>query len=53
MFLHGDGRSNLLFQGSLITSARTFTVKEQDQGLRDYIKAKKPTKCIKLGSIAG
>ncbi|PKI89878.1 restriction endonuclease [Actinomycetales bacterium SN12] len=46
MFLHGDGRSNLMFRDSLITRDRTFTVKPTDKKLRRYIKGLKPTKCV-------
>lgn len=46
MFLHGDGRSNLLYRDSLIARSKTFDVSEEDQGLRDYIRGKKPNKCI-------
>ncbi|WP_265523003.1 HsdM family class I SAM-dependent methyltransferase [Oerskovia flava] len=46
MFLHGDGRSNLLFRDSLVTRGRTFAVAAPDLRLRDYIKSLKPTKCI-------
>ncbi|WP_157544313.1 HsdM family class I SAM-dependent methyltransferase [Jonesia quinghaiensis] len=46
MFLHGDGRSNLLFRDSLVTRDKTFTVKKSDEKLRDYVKGLQPTKCI-------
>lgn len=46
MFLHGDGRSNLLFRDSLVTRDRTFTIKSADRKLRDYIKAQRPNKCV-------
>lgn len=46
MFLHGDGRSNLLFRDSLITRGRTFTVAPADEKLRTYVKGLKPTKCV-------
>lgn len=46
MFLHGDGRSNLLYRDSLVTRSKSFAVAEQDQKFRDYIKARKPTKCV-------
>jgi hypothetical protein len=46
MFLHGDGRSNLLFRDSLITRRRNFTVSKADEKLRRYVKSHKPTKCI-------
>jgi len=41
MFLHGDGRSNLLFRSSLLD-----TNNELDKTLLNYIKQQKPTKCI-------
>lgn len=46
MFLHGDGRSNLLFRDSLITRNRTFTVNKTDEKLRKYVKSLRPTKCV-------
>jgi type I restriction enzyme M protein len=46
MFLHGDGRSNLLYRDSLITRGRSFTVATADEKLRDYVKGLKPTKCV-------
>lgn len=46
MFLHGDGRSNLLFRDSLVTRGRTFEVSKPHQKLRDYIRGKKPRKCV-------
>ncbi|MGW4089157.1 HsdM family class I SAM-dependent methyltransferase [Nocardia sp. NPDC004750] len=46
MFLHGDGRSNLLFRDSLIMRAKTFAVSKADKKLRDYVKGLQPTKCV-------
>lgn len=47
MFLHGDGRSNLLFRDSLITRNRSFeVVGDADQKLRKYVKGQKPTKSV-------
>ncbi|MBY6383638.1 N-6 DNA methylase [Rhodococcus erythropolis] len=47
MFLHGDGRSNLIFRDSLVTRDKTFTVKAGgDQRFRKYVKGLKPTKCV-------
>lgn len=51
MFLHGDGRSNMLFRNSLLNidnndSNKQKFVNNQDQKVYEYIKAKKPTKCI-------
>lgn len=45
MFLHGDGRSNLLFRDSLVTRGRSFTVTKNDQKLRNYVKGLHPNKC--------
>nr|WP_167752267.1 N-6 DNA methylase [Streptomyces sp. S501] len=46
MFLHGDGRSNLLYRDSLVTRGKAFTVAKRDEKFRDYIKGQKPTKCV-------
>lgn len=46
MFLHGDGRSNLLYRDSLVTRGKSPTVARTDKKLRDYIKSLKPTKCV-------
>ncbi|MGJ6122692.1 N-6 DNA methylase [Mycolicibacterium sp. Y3] len=46
MFLHGDGRSNLLYRDSLVTRGRTFAVRKADEKLRDYVKSLQPTKCV-------
>lgn len=46
MFLHGDGRSNLLYRDSLVTRGKSFTVAKQDEKFRDYIKRQKPSKCV-------
>lgn len=46
MFLHGDGRSNLLYRDSLVTHSKTFTVAKSDEKLRDYVKSLHPTKCV-------
>lgn len=46
MFLHGDGRSNLLYRDSLINRNRTFEVTEADQSLRNYIMDLSPNKCV-------
>ena len=45
MFLHGDGRSNLLFRSSLLDNNRQI-VNNYDNILFEYIKELKPTKCI-------
>ena len=41
MFLHGDGRSNLLYRSSLLDNSN-----RSDKDLFDYIREMKPTKCI-------
>lgn len=46
MFLHGDGRSNLLYRDSLVTRAKSFTVSKADEQLRDYIQSLEPNKCV-------
>lgn len=46
MFLHGDGRSNLLYRDSLINRDRTFAVAKSDEILRDYVKSLKPNKSV-------
>ncbi|MGJ5723118.1 HsdM family class I SAM-dependent methyltransferase [Brevibacterium sp. H602] len=46
MFLHGDGRSNLLYRDSLVTRSKSFTVIPPDDELRNYIHTLAPNKCI-------
>ncbi|MFS0717344.1 N-6 DNA methylase [Arthrobacter sp. 1P04PC] len=46
MFLHGDGRSNLLYRDSLVTRSKSFEVSAADKQLRDYIKSLEPNKCV-------
>lgn len=46
MFLHGDGRSNLIFRDSLVARGKTFDVAEADEDFRDYIYGLGPSKCI-------
>ena len=46
MFLHGDGRTNLLFRSSLIGDENQNIINNKDKELFDYIKSLKPTKCI-------
>lgn len=46
MFLHGDGRSNLLYRDSLVTRTKSFAVSDSDKQLRDYIKTLAPNKCV-------
>jgi hypothetical protein len=46
MFLHGDGRTNLLFRSSLVNDINENIVKNKDRDLFNYIKSLKPTKSI-------
>lgn len=46
MFLHGDGRTNLLFRSSLINDSNQNIINNKDKDLFDYIRKLKPTKCI-------
>lgn len=46
MFLHGDGRTNLLFRSSLINDSNQNIINNKDKVLFDYIKKLRPTKCI-------
>ena len=47
MFLHGDGRSNLLYRSSLLDSDKNGKlINSSDEILFDYIKELKPTKSI-------
>lgn len=46
MFLHGDGRTNLLFRSSLINDSNQNILNNKDKDLFDYIHRLKPTKCI-------
>ncbi|MBU1110866.1 N-6 DNA methylase [Patescibacteria group bacterium] len=46
MFLHGDGRTNLLFRSSLLDTRRGSMVNSNDADILEYIKKMKPTKCI-------
>lgn len=41
MFLHGDGRSNLVYRSSLLDMG-----KEEDEDLFRYVRGLKPTKCV-------
>jgi len=45
MFLHGDGRSNLIFRSSLLSDSSEHLI-EEDGELLKHIKGYKPTKCI-------
>ncbi|MFR1476031.1 MAG: N-6 DNA methylase [Hydrogeniiclostridium mannosilyticum] len=46
MFLHGDGRTNLLYRSSLLDETQGGIVNNNDKELLDFIKGMKPTKCI-------
>ena len=46
MFLHGDGRTNLLYRSSLLNDDSGKIVNSSDQQLFDYIKSLKPSKII-------
>lgn len=46
MFLHGDGRTNLLFRSSLLDSRQGTMVNSSDADLLNYIREMKPTKCV-------
>lgn len=46
MFLHGDGRTNLLYRSSLLNDNSGSVINSTDEELLAYIKSLKPTKCI-------
>ncbi|MGV1021391.1 N-6 DNA methylase [Empedobacter falsenii] len=46
MFLHGDGRTNLLFRSSLLDDKTENIINNKDKNLLKYINSLKPTKCI-------
>lgn len=46
MFLHGDGRTNLLYRSSLLKNDIENIINSTDSDLLNYIKSLKPTKCI-------
>ena len=46
MFLHGDGRSNLIYRDSLVIRGKSFDVAEADEDFRDYIYGLGPSKCV-------
>ena len=46
MFLHGDGRTNLLYRSSLLNDCEGKIVNSSDKQLFDYIKEFKPSKVI-------
>lgn len=46
MFLHGDGRTNLLYRSSLLNDNSGSVINSTDNDLLEYIREMKPTKCI-------
>lgn len=46
MFLHGDGRTNLLFRSSLLDDKNENIINNDDKVLFQYISSLEPTKCI-------
>jgi hypothetical protein len=46
MFLHGDGRTNLIFRSSLLDMHQGSMVNSSDTDILEYIKRAKPTKSI-------
>ena len=46
MFLHGDGRTNLLYRSSLLDETQGGIVNNSDKELFEYIRSMKPTKVI-------
>ena len=46
MFLHGDGRTNLIFRSSLLSEKNDNIINNKDSDLLKYIQSLKPTKCI-------
>lgn len=46
MFLHGDGRTNLLFRSSLLSDESGAIMNSSNEDLLKFIRGKKPTKCI-------
>ena len=46
MFLHGDGRTNLLYRSSLLDDTQNGIVNNRDKELIEYIHNMKPTKVI-------
>lgn len=46
MFLHGDGRTNLIFRSSLIGDSSEHIVNSRDDEILKFIKEQKPTKVI-------
>ena len=46
MFLHGDGRTNLLYRSSLLDETQGAIVNNSDKELLEYIQSMKPTRVI-------
>lgn len=46
MFLHGDGRTNLIFRSSLLNDKSENVISSKDSDLLSSIRLLKPTKCI-------
>lgn len=46
MFLHGDGRTNLLYRSSLLDETQSGIVNNKDKELLEYIRKMKPTRVI-------
>jgi SAM-dependent methyltransferase len=46
MFLHGDGRTNLIFRSSLLNDKNENIINNKETDLLSYIRSLKPTKCI-------
>lgn len=46
MFLHGDGRSNLIYRSSLLGESQDGIADGSDKELKTYIRKQKPTKVI-------
>lgn len=46
MFLHGDGRTNLLYRSSLLDETQGGIVNNSDKELLEYIRSMKPTRVI-------
>lgn len=46
MFLHGDGRTNLIFRSSILDYNKEYLIDSNYEELFNYVKSKKPTKII-------
>ena len=46
MFLHGDGRTNLLYRSSLLDETQDGIVNNSDKELLEYIRGMKPTRVV-------